>query len=90
MLPINLAVTFIVIGLGAVALLSGIRRQYPKYGSFLGYGRLSSYFMIAIFPIQAHLPGMGWTWERLIAIALFAAPIWLVLHFGLNPIRNRK
>src|SRR5882672_7406409 len=28
MLPVNLAVTFIVIGLGAVALFSGIRRRY--------------------------------------------------------------
>ena len=90
MLPINLAVTFLVIGLGAVALVSGIRKKYPKYGSFLGYTRFSNYFMIVLFPIQAHLPGMNWTWDRLIAIALFAVPIWLVLHFGLMPIRNRK
>jgi len=90
MLPINLLVTFLVLGLGAVALISGIRRKYPRYGSFLGHTRFSNYFMIAIFPIQAHAPDMRWTWERLIAIALFAVPIWLVLHFGLMPIRNRK
>jgi hypothetical protein len=71
-----------------VALVSGLRRKYPKYGSFLGYTRFSNYFMIAIFPIQAR--SLPWTWDRLIAIALFAVPIWLVLHFGLMPIRNRK
>ena len=88
MSPINLFVTFLVLGLGAVALISGIRRKYPTYGSFLGHTRFSNYFMIAIFPIQAR--SLDWTWERLVAIGLFAAPIWLVLHFGLMPIRNRK
>ena len=90
MLPINLAVTALVIGLGAVALLSGIRRRYPKYGSFLGHTRFSNYFMITIYPMQAHHPGMDWTWDRLLAIAIFAVPVWLMLHFGLMPIRNRK
>lgn len=88
MLPINLLVTFLVLGFGALALISGIRRKYPKYGSFLGHMRFSNYFMIAIFPIQSR--SLDWTWERLIAIVIFAVPIWLVLHFGLMPIRNRK
>lgn len=87
MLPINLLVTFLVVGLGAVALVSGIRRKYPKYGSFLGYTRFSNYFMITIYPMQAHY--LLWTWDRLLAIGVFAVPIWLVLHFGLRPIRNR-
>jgi hypothetical protein len=87
-LPVNLIVTFLVLGLGAVALFSGLRRRYPKYGSFLGYTRFSSYFMITIFPIQAQY--LIWTWERLEAIALFAVPVWLVLHLGLMPIRNRR
>jgi hypothetical protein len=43
--------------------------------------------MITIFPIQAHY--LTWTWERLAAIVLFAVPIWLLLHFGLMPLRNR-
>lgn len=88
MLPVNLLVTFLVLGFGAVALISGIRRKYPKYGSFLGHTRFSNYFMIAIFPIQARF--LEWTWERLLAIVIFAVPIWLVLHFGLMPVRNRK
>ena len=88
MLPVNLLVTFLVLGLGAVALLSGIRRKYPKYGSFLGHTRFINYFMITIYPMQAHY--LFWTWNRLIAIAVFAVPTWLVLHFGLMPIRNRK
>lgn len=59
---------------------------------FLGHTRFANYFMIAIFaiqtPIQAfHLP---WTWERLLAIAVFAVPCWLLLHYGLMPIRNAK
>ena len=88
MRPINLLVTFLVLGLGAAALVSGIRRKYPKYGSFLGYTRFSNYFMITLYPVQAG--ALEWTWQRLVAIALFALPIWLVLHFGLMPIRNRK
>ena len=88
MLPVNLLVTFLVIGLGTVAFISGARRKFPKHGSFIGQTRFSNYFMIAIFPLQARY--LEWTWERLIAIALFAVPIWLVLHFGLMPIRNRK
>ena len=86
MLPINLLVTGIVLSLGIVALISGLRRRYPKHCEFLGYTRFSNYFMIAIFPIQTHY--LPWTWERLITIALFAIPIWLVLHFGLMPMRK--
>jgi hypothetical protein len=88
MLPVNLSVTLLVLVLGVVALFSGLRRSYPKYGSFLGYTRFSNYFMITIFPIQTHY--LSWTWERLAAIALFAPPVWIVLNFGLMPIRNRR
>jgi hypothetical protein len=87
--PINLFVTFLVLVLGILALVSGIRRKYPKYCAFLGYTRFSNYFMITIYPMQAHYPGFAWTWDRLIAIALFALPVWLILHFGLMPLRNR-
>ena len=86
--PVNLLVTFLVMALGVVALVSGMRRRYPRYGTFLGHTRFANYFMIAMFPIQARY--LEWTWDRLIAIALFAAPLWLVLHFGLMPIRQRK
>jgi hypothetical protein len=86
--PINLFVTILVLALGLLALYSGLRRRYPKYGSFLGHTRFSNYFMIMIYPIQAHY--LQWTWERASAIAIFAAPIWLVLHFGLMPIRGGK
>ncbi|MDB6109669.1 MAG: hypothetical protein JWR69_1419 [Pedosphaera sp.] len=87
MTPVNLLVTTLVLALGLIALFSGIRRRYPKYFSFLGYSRFSNYFMITLFPIQAHY--LDWTWERLTAIALFAVPIWLVLDLGLMPVRNR-
>ena len=87
MLPVNLLVTFLVIALGFVALASGVRKKFPRHLRFIGHTRFANYFMIAIFPIQSHY--LEWTWERLIAIVLFAVPIWLLLHFGLMPIRNR-
>jgi hypothetical protein len=88
MLPVNLMVTALVLLFGLAALFSGLRRRYPKYCSFLGYTRFGNYFMITIFPMQAHY--LIWTWERLAAIALFAVPVWLVLNFGLMPVRNLK
>jgi len=88
MLPVNLFVTFLVIAMGAVALWSGVRRHYPKYCAFLGHTRFANYFMIAIFPVQARY--LEWTWDRLLAIVLFAVPIWLLLHFGLMPVRQQK
>jgi hypothetical protein len=86
MLPVNLFVTFLVLALGALALFSGLRRKFPKYCDFLGYTRFSNYFMIAIFPIQTHY--LPWNWDRLLVIVIFAVPIWLVLHFGLMPLRK--
>jgi hypothetical protein len=86
--PINLVVTGLVLVLGAVALYIGLRRRYPRYASFLGHTRFSNYFMITIYPIQAH--ALEWTWNRLAAIAIFAVPVWVVLHFGLMPFRGRK
>jgi len=85
---VNLVVTGLVLVLGAVALYSGLRRRYPKYASFLGHTRFSNYFMITLYPIQAH--ALEWTWNRLAAIAIFEVPVWLVLHFGLMPFRGRK
>lgn len=87
-LPVNFLVTFLTIALGAVALASGLRKKFPKHGQFLGHTRFANYFMIAIFPIQSHW--LPWTWERLTAIVLFAVPVWLVLHFGLMPLRSHK
>jgi hypothetical protein len=86
--PINLAVTGLVLVLGAAALFSGLRGRYPTYASFLGHTRFSNYFMITLYPIQAH--ALEWTWNRLAAIAIFAVPVWLALHFGLMPLRGRK
>ena len=86
LLSINIIVSLIVLGLGVLALVSGFRRRYPKYFSFLGHTRFSNYFMITIFPIQAHY--LVWTWMRLGAIALFAVPVWLLLNFGLMPLRK--
>ena len=64
----------------AFAATGGLRRRYPRGLAFLGHSRFSAYFMIAIFPIQSN--ELTWTWERLIAIAIFAVPIWLLLHYA--------
>lgn len=86
MSPVYLAVTFLVILLGVIALISGLTKRFPRYGRFLGHTRFANYFMITIFPIQAHY--LDWTWDRLAAITVFAVPIWLALHFGLMPVRK--
>ncbi|MFO1477510.1 MAG: hypothetical protein U1F98_12760 [Verrucomicrobiota bacterium] len=86
MVPVKMLVTFGVMAMGVVALWSGLRKHFPKYGRFLGYTRFANYFMIMIFPMQTgHL---AWTWERLLVVAGFAFPIWLVLHYGLMPVRK--
>jgi hypothetical protein len=86
MLPVNLLVTFLVIALGFIALISGIRKKFPNHLRFVGHTRFANYFMIMIFPIQAHY--LPWTWERFLVIVLFAVPVWLLLHFGLMPVRR--
>ena len=88
LLTIQPFVTALVLVLGVMALISGLRRRYPKYCSFLGYTRFSNYFMITIYPMQTH--HLPWTWDRLVAIALFALPVWLLLHFGLMPLRGKS
>jgi hypothetical protein len=87
-LPINLLVTALVLAMGIVALVSGLRKRFPKYGRFLGHTRFANYFMIAIFPMQAH--ALAWTWARLMAVVIFAVPAWVALYFGLMPFRSRK
>lgn len=92
MSTVNLTVTALVLVIGLVALVSGLLKRFPKYGKFLGYTRFANYFMIAIFPIQTpveefHLP---WTWERLLAIVVFAVPTWLLLHYSLMPLRKSR
>jgi hypothetical protein len=84
---INFMVTLLVLTIGAMAFISGLRKRYPKYCSFLGHARFANYFMIAIFAMQSNY--LSWTWNRLIAIVVFAVPIWIVVHFTFKPIRNR-
>ena len=86
LVSLNSLVTLVVVIFGALALWSGIRRKYPRGMWFLGHTRFAGYFMITLFPIQAgHLT---WTWERVAAIALFAVPVWLLLHVALHPFRK--
>src|SRR5690242_7488958 len=42
---VNWAVAFVVLALGILALVCGVRRKFPKYGSILGHTRFSNYFM---------------------------------------------
>jgi hypothetical protein len=32
---------------------------------------------------------LQWSWVYVAAIALFALPCWLLLHFGLRPLRQK-
>lgn len=80
-------VTAGVLVLGGLALMSGLRRKYPRGMRFLGHTRFAGYFMVALFPIQAGF--LAWTWQRVAAIALFAVPVWLLAHLLLNPLRNK-
>lgn len=84
--PVNVAVTVLVLLIGAVALWSGLRRRYPRGLRFLGHSRFSAFFMIAIFPIQSGY--LAWRWDYVVAIAACAVPVWLVLHFALMPLRR--
>ena len=85
-LAINIWVTLAVMAIGLVALISGLRRRYPKHASFLGHTRFSNYFMITIFPIQSNY--LPWTADRATAIVLFALPIWVLCQFGFIPLRK--
>jgi len=81
-------VTILVLSVGLVALISGLRKRFPRYCSFIGHSRFSNYFMIAIYPIQANHPSCVWSWDRLAAIAIFAVPIWVIFHFLFQPLRK--
>jgi len=74
---VNVLVTALTILLGAIALVCGLRRKFPKYWSFLGHSRFSSYLTITLFPIQSNF--LKWSWDRLIAIGIFAIPTWVGL-----------
>jgi len=84
---VSVMVTFAVIILGLVALFSGVRKKFPPGCSFLGHARFSNYFMIAIFPIQSNY--IQWSWNRIIAIVIFAPPVWFLMNFGLKPWRKK-
>ena len=86
LLALNMFVTLLVLAVGLLALISGLRRKFPRHGKILGHTRFAAYFMIAMFPMQAHY--LAWTIERLAAILVFAAPVWLLVHVGLMPLRK--
>ena len=83
---VQLSVTAAVLMLGVVALWSGFRRRYPAGCRFLGHTRFSAWLMITLFPMQSGV--LIWTWERLVAVLVFAAPVALIVHFGLAPFRR--
>jgi hypothetical protein len=86
LLAVNMIVTLLVLSIGLLALISGLRKKFPKYCKFLGYSRFAAYFAITIFPMQAHY--LDWKWEYLAAIAIFSVPTWLLVHVALMPVRR--
>jgi hypothetical protein len=87
LLAVNVAVTVAVMLTGLVALGCGLRRKFPRGAEFLGHARFANYFMIAIFAVQSRY--LEWTWDRVIAIAGFAVPVWLLCHLAFRPLRQR-
>ena len=83
---VNVFVTMLVLAVGVLALVSGLRRKFPKRCQFLGHTRFAAYFLVAMYPMQAR--ALHWTWDELIAIVLFAVPVWLIVHVGLMPLRK--
>jgi hypothetical protein len=84
---IHIAVNIVVASLGLAALVTGIRRRFPKYLVFLGHTRFSNYFMIAIFPMQSGF--LDWSRERLLVIFLFGVPVWILVA-GLSYLIREK
>ena len=82
---VNVLVTLVTMLIGLLALYSGVRKRFPKYASFVGHSRFSSYLTIAVFPIQSNY--LKWSWDRLIAIVIFAIPVWVVLSLTARAIR---
>lgn len=85
---VQLSVTAAVLALGAVSLWSGFRRRYPAGCKFLGHTRFSAWLMITLFPMQSGV--LSWTWDRLLAVLLFAAPVALAVHLLLGPFRRGR
>ena len=82
----NMFVTLLVLAVGVLALVSGLRKKFPKYCKFLGHSRFAAYFLVMMFPMQSG--ALEWSWDRLVAIVLFALPAWLLVHVGLMPVRK--
>src|SRR5207237_7578621 len=82
---VNVLVTLVTMLIGALALYSGLRRRFPKYASFVGHSRFSSYLTITMFPIQSDY--LKWSWARLIPIVIFAVPVWIVLSLVARGLR---
>ena len=82
---VNVLVTLVTMLIGLLALYSGVRKRFPKYTSFVGHSRFSSYLTITVFPIQSNY--LKWSWDRLIAIVIFAIPVWIVLSLTARAIR---
>jgi hypothetical protein len=84
---INVIITLLVLIIGITGFISGISKRYPKYCSLLGHARFTNYFMICIFAMQANY--LAWTRDRLVAIIIFALPVWFILYFIFKPVRWR-
>jgi hypothetical protein len=85
-IAVKMFITFLILVLGIIAFCSGLFKKFPPYGKFLGHSRFANYFAIAIFPMQAG--ALLWSWERFQTIVIFAIPLWVILHFGLMPVRK--
>jgi hypothetical protein len=72
--------TAITIGLGVFAIVLGFRKKDKALCEILGHTRFSCYFIITLYPMQARIRGVTWSWDNLVAILMFAVPCWFLIY----------
>lgn len=71
-------VTAAAVALGVFTIVLGFRKKDKTLCEVLGHTRFSCYFLILLYPMQARL--LRWDNTNLIAVLLFALPVWFVIY----------
>lgn len=71
-------VTVITVAVGVFTIIIGFRKSDQGLISVLGHTRFSCYFLILLYPLQAHLK--HWDTSYIFAILIFGLPAWLLIY----------
>ncbi len=71
-------VTAATVALGVFTIVLGFRKKDRGLCEVLGHTRFSCYFLILFYPMQARL--LRWDNTNVIAVLLFALPVWFVVY----------